>query len=67
VVTRALFCVTGTRSGSVEATDDGIDSVVSVPVTPSGAKARTRAGYGANTSDTEVSAVEYVGVGCLVI
>jgi hypothetical protein len=67
VFTKGSVCVIGTRSGSVEATDDGIDSVVPVPVTPSGAEARTRAGYGADTSDTEVFAVEYVGVGCLVI
>jgi hypothetical protein len=67
VVTRGSVCVTGTRSGSIEATDDGIDSVVPVPVPPLGAEARTGAGYGANTSDTEVSAVEYVGVGCPMI
>jgi hypothetical protein len=59
--------MTGTRSGSVEATDDGINSVVPVAVTPSGAEAGTRAGCGADTSDTEVSAVEYVSVGCPVI
>jgi hypothetical protein len=59
--------VTGTKSGSVEATDDGIDSVVPVPVTPLGAEDGTRAGGGADTSDTEVSTVEYVGVGCPVI
>jgi hypothetical protein len=67
VVTRGSVCVTGTRSGSVEATDNGIDSVVHVPVTPSGAEARTRASCGADTSDTEVSAVEYIDVGCPVI
>jgi hypothetical protein len=67
VVTRGSVCVTGIRSGSVEATDDGIDSVVLIPVTPLGAEAGTRAGYGADTSDTEVSAIEYVGVGCPVI
>jgi hypothetical protein len=67
VVTRGSVYVTGTRSGSVEAADDGIDSVVSIPVTPSGAEAGTRAGGGADTSNTKVSAVEYVGVGCPVI
>jgi hypothetical protein len=67
VVTRGSIYVTGTKSGSVEATNDRIDSVVSVPVTPSGAEAGTRAGKGADTSDTEVSTVEYVGVGCPVI
>jgi hypothetical protein len=67
VITRGSVCVTGTRSGSVEATDDGIDSVVPVPITPSGAKAGNGAGCGADTSDTEVSAVEDVGVGCSVI
>jgi hypothetical protein len=59
--------VIGTKSGSVEATDDGIDSVVPVPVTPSGAEAGTGAGGGADMSDTKVSAVGYVGVGCPVI
>jgi hypothetical protein len=67
VVTRGLVCVIETRSGSIEATNDGIDSVVPIPITPSGAEAKTRAGGGANTSDTEVSVAEYVGVGCLVI
>jgi hypothetical protein len=67
VVTRGSVCVTGTRSGSVEATDDGIDSVVPVPVTSSGAEAGTGAGCGADMSDTEVSAVEYVSVGYPVI
>jgi hypothetical protein len=67
VVTRGSVCVTGTRSGSVEATDDMIDLVVPVPFTPSGAEAGTRAGCGADMSDTEVSTVEYVGVGCSVI
>jgi hypothetical protein len=67
VVTRGSVCVTGTRSRSVEATDDGIDSVVPVPITPSGAEAGAGAGCGADTSDTEVSAIEYVDVGCLVI
>jgi hypothetical protein len=67
VVTKGSVYVTGARSGSVEATDDGIDSVVPVPVTPSGAKAGTRAGCSADTSDTKVSVVEYVGVGCPVI
>jgi hypothetical protein len=67
VITRGSVYVIGTRSGSVEATDDDIDSVVPVPVTPSGVEAGTGAGCGADTSDTEVSAVEYVGVGCPVI
>jgi hypothetical protein len=67
VVTRGSVCVIGTRSGSIEAIDDGIDSVVLVSVTPSGAKDGTGAGCCADTSDTEVSAVEYVGVGCPVI
>jgi hypothetical protein len=59
--------VTGTRSGSIEATDDGIYSVVPIPVTASGAETGTGAGYGADMFDTEVSAVDYVGVGCPVI
>jgi hypothetical protein len=67
VVTKGLVYVTGTKSGSAEATDDGIDSVVPIPVTPLGAKARTGAGGGADTSNTEVSVVGYVGVGCPVI
>jgi hypothetical protein len=67
VVTRGSIYVTGTRSGSIEAIDDGINSVVSVPITPSGAEAGTRAGCGADTSDTEVSAIEYVSVGYPVI
>jgi hypothetical protein len=57
VVTRGAVYVTGTKGGSVEATDDKIDSVVPVPVTRSGARAG--AGYGCtiDASETEVAAV----------
>jgi hypothetical protein len=49
--------VTGTKGGSVEATDDGIDSVEPVPVTLLGARAGASYGYAADTSEIEVAVV----------
>jgi hypothetical protein len=49
--------VIGTKGGSVEATDDEIDSVVPVPITPSGDGARSSYGCVADTSETEVAVV----------
>jgi hypothetical protein len=57
VVTRDAVCVTGTKGGSVKATDDEIDSVVSIPVMPSRAGARSGYGCAADTSETEVATV----------
>jgi hypothetical protein len=53
-VTKGAVYVTGTRGGSIEAMDDGIDSVVPIPVMPSGA--RSDYGCATNTSETEVAA-----------
>jgi hypothetical protein len=52
-----MVCVTGTKGGSVEATDDGIDSVVSIPITPSEAGAGSGCSCAADTSETEVAVV----------
>jgi hypothetical protein len=59
--------VIGTKGGSAKATDDEIDLVVPIPITPSGAGARSSCGWTADTSETEVAAVVQVGVSCLVI
>jgi hypothetical protein len=53
-VTRGTVYVTRTKGGSDEATDDGIDSVVPVPIMPLGA--RSNYGCTANTSETEAAA-----------
>jgi hypothetical protein len=49
--------VIGTKGGSVKATDDEIDLVEPIPITPSGARAKAGYGCAVDTSMIEVATV----------